>query len=91
METLVLFLCVCAATVLTNGVILFLVAKYVMSSMRAISREESERLSQLQEQGTQALSRLTGALAQGRKAGYSPFGGFGQGGGDEGPKGQGSA
>jgi hypothetical protein len=73
METLTLFLCVSAAVVLTNGLILFGVARYAMKRLESISRAESDRLAKMQEQGTAAIKSLTGALTQTRRSRFSGF------------------
>ena len=75
METLVLFLCVSAAVVLTNGLILFGVAWYVLKALERISKAEYERLSQIQQQGLDTAKTLMDTLRAHSPMKRSPFGG----------------
>ncbi len=82
METLVLFLCVSAAVVLTNGLMMFLVAYFVLKSLERISKTEYDRLTKIQQQGVDAANQLLGAMKSTRSpnSGFDG-GGFGQKGG----------
>ena len=84
METVMLFLCVCAATVLTNGLILYVAARYFLKGLEAHGKLEYERLMAIQEKGAEALNRLTGQMGQQRTSKVRGFG-------DNGPTGGGSA
>ena len=58
MENVMLFACVSAAVVLTNGFMLFTVALYVTRALKAASKEELNRLEKIQSNGTETLSKL---------------------------------
>lgn len=84
METLTLFLCVGAAVVLTNGLMMFLVAWFVLKGLERIGKAEADRLSKIQQAGIDSANQLLGAL----KIQKAPSNRFGFGGGsDSGPKG----
>lgn len=58
MSALFLFVCVSAAVVLTNGVILGAIALYITHSLRSAAREEVDRLEKIQNAGAESLGRL---------------------------------